>query len=226
MKTSETLNELATALAGFQGEAEVVSKDSTNPFFKSRYASLPNVVKSAAPLLAKHGLSVSQFLGHDELGDTLTTILLHKSGQYIADTMHLRPIKDDPQAQGSATTYGRRYAYMAATGLVADEDDDGNHASAPTESHADSHGGPKITQKQIEKLILPAKFRVQMDEQSFRVMLAAAPFFVQDLRELPLKKVNLLKAAIDAWRPPADIPADTEGLEQPDLAGATDVPFN
>lgn len=127
---SPELGELAAALATAQGEFESVSKDSANPFFKSKYASLPNVVKAASPILTAHGLSVSQLLGHDEQGDTLTTVLMHKSGQFIADTMHLRPVKDDPQAQGSATTYGRRYSYMAALGLVADEDDDGNAGSA------------------------------------------------------------------------------------------------
>lgn len=44
--------------------------------------------------------------------------------------MRLRPVKNDPQAHGSATSYAKRYAYMAVLGLVADEDDDGNKASA------------------------------------------------------------------------------------------------
>jgi len=126
---SEDLAELFTALAAFQSEVEAIPKTEANPFFKSRFAPLPDVVAAASPLLTANGLSVTQLLGHDEGGDTLTTIVGHKSGQFIGDTMHLRPVKDDPQAQGSATTYGRRYAYMAALGLVADEDDDGNSAS-------------------------------------------------------------------------------------------------
>ena len=44
--------------------------------------------------------------------------------------MHL--VKSDPQSQGSAVTYARRYSYMAALGLVADEDDDGNSGTRPT----------------------------------------------------------------------------------------------
>jgi hypothetical protein len=58
-------------------------------------------------------------------------MLLHKSGQFIADTALLHLVKDDPQAHGSAMTYLRRYSYMAILGLVADEDDDGNAASQP-----------------------------------------------------------------------------------------------
>jgi hypothetical protein len=126
---STELGELVAALSAAQGEFQSVGKSATNPFFKSSYAPLPEVVKAASPILTKHGLAVAQFLGHDERGDTLTTWLMHKSGQFISDTMQLRPVKDDPQAQGSATTYGRRYAYMAALGLVADDDDDGNAGS-------------------------------------------------------------------------------------------------
>lgn len=128
---SPELNELGAALAAAQGEFETVGKTETNPFFKSKYAGLPSVVKAASPVLTKHGLSVVQMPGHDDLGHTLTTMLLHKSGQFIAETMRLKPTKDDPQGLGSAITYGRRQSYMAALGLVADEDDDGNAASAP-----------------------------------------------------------------------------------------------
>lgn len=149
MNHSETLDLLATALSAAQGQFEAVGKDSNNPFFKSKYASLPNIVQHATPILVANGLSVSQLLGHDEHGDTLTTVLLHKSGQYLADTMHLRPVKNDPQAQGSATTYGRRYAYMAALGLVADEDDDGDAASKAAE--APKRSGKQTTEKRAPK---------------------------------------------------------------------------
>lgn len=134
MRSSEQLNELATALCAAQGQFQAVGKDSENPFFKSRYAGLPAVVKAATPILSEHGLSVAQLIGRDESGgDTLTTVLMHKSGQFLSDTMRLHLVKDDPQGQGSATTYARRYAYMAVLGLVADEDDDGNAASGPRE---------------------------------------------------------------------------------------------
>lgn len=123
------LDQLAAALSAAQGEFEAVAKTETNPFFKSKYAGLPDVVRAASPILAKHGLSICQMIGYDGEGDTLTTYLMHKSGQSLCGTMRLHLVKDDPQGQGSAVTYARRYAYMAALGLVADEDDDGNAAS-------------------------------------------------------------------------------------------------
>jgi len=128
---SESINELALALVSAQGEFSAVPKDSVNPFFKSNYAALPDVVKHATPILAKHGLAVSQFVSSEGDYDTLTTYLLHSSGQYISHTAKLHLVKDDPQAQGSAITYLRRYSYMSALGLVADVDDDGNLASSP-----------------------------------------------------------------------------------------------
>jgi ERF superfamily len=127
---SEQLNELAAALNKAQAEFSAIPKGSVNPFFKSNYAALPDVVAVATPVLTKHGLSVSQFIDHDGTHDTLTTYLLHASGQFIAQSMRLYLVKDDPQGQGSAVTYARRYSFMAVLGLVADNDDDGNAASA------------------------------------------------------------------------------------------------
>ena len=145
---SEQINELAAALAKAQAEFSAVPKDSQNPFFKSSYAALPEVVKTATPVLAKHGLAVSQFISVDDNGnDALMTYLIHSSGQYIAHTMKLHLIKDDPQGQGSAVTYARRYSYMAALGLVADVDDDGNAASQP---QAQRTYAPKADKPQYE----------------------------------------------------------------------------
>jgi hypothetical protein len=145
---SEQINELAAALAKAQGEFSAVPKDSTNPFFKSSYAALPEVVKTATPVLAKYGLAVSQFISQDDAGhDALMTYLIHSSGQFIAHTMKLHLIKDDPQAQGSAVTYARRYSYMAALGLVADVDDDGNSASQPQQRQSAPAAKPQYEAK-------------------------------------------------------------------------------
>lgn len=125
---------LAEALVAFQAEVGFVAKDTQNPFFKSKYADLPAVMREAQPVLAKHGLAVSQlpsfFNADGKIYDTLRTVVIHESGQEVESTMVLHPVKNDPQAHGSAITYARRYAYMAALGLVADVDDDGNAASA------------------------------------------------------------------------------------------------
>src|SRR4051794_39738370 len=127
MTQSISITELAKALGKFQAEVEHVTKDSTNPFFKSKYASLENVISTVRPHLAKHGLSFAQF--PDE--DGLTTTLMHSSGNWIAAHAKL-VIKDmTPQGHGSAITYLRRYALSAVLGIATEEDDDGNEASKP-----------------------------------------------------------------------------------------------
>jgi hypothetical protein len=143
MNQSPEITDLATALALAQAELTAIPKTDENPFFKSKYAGLPKVIEIASPIITKHGLSVSQLIGYDEHGDTLTTMLLHKSGQFIASTMRLHLVKNDPQGQGSATSYARRYSYMSVLGLVADEDDDGNRASTQQARSNRSGGAPK-----------------------------------------------------------------------------------
>ena len=61
MTRSETITHLAAALAKAQAEMPVAVFDATNPFLKSKYASLGAVIQSSRPILAKHGLSLVQF---------------------------------------------------------------------------------------------------------------------------------------------------------------------
>ena len=161
---SQEINELALALVKAQAEFSAVPKDSVNPFFKSTYAALPDVVKTATPVLAKNGLAVSQFISQDESGhDALITYLIHESGQFICHTARLMLVKDDPQAQGSAVTYLRRYSYMSVLGLVADVDDDGNAASQPVQQtykpKAQTAPAGAITQAQSKALFAILKSR-------------------------------------------------------------------
>jgi len=127
MTHSDSITDLAAALAAAQGELTPVAFDRDNPFFKSRYATLTALREAMRPVFAKHGLSIIQGAGPD--GGIETTIL-HASGEWItAAGLPMRPVKDDPQGIGSLITYARRYGLAAAAGLVADEDDDGNRAT-------------------------------------------------------------------------------------------------
>ena len=158
---SITNPKLSAALVAFQAEIGAVAKTSANPFFKSKYAALPDVVAHAQPLLAKHGLAVTQTIGFwntgDSVLDTLTTMLVHESGESLQDTMRLHLPKDDPQGQGSAVTYARRYSYMSILGLVADEDDDGNAGSKPQARPAQASAPTGKASPEIQKIIDAAK---------------------------------------------------------------------
>lgn len=131
MNKSAEIDQLAAALAAAQAEFQAVPKTAENPFFHSKYADLPSVVMAASPILSKHGIALSQMPDFDGENDLLTTLVMHKSGQWIEATARLHLVKADPQGQGSATTYMRRYAYSGGVGIVTDEDDDGNAASRP-----------------------------------------------------------------------------------------------
>jgi hypothetical protein len=137
MKTSDSISKISAALVKAQGELNAVSKDGNNPHFRSKYATLQNIVESTRDTLRKHGLAVVQtFSETDGSYISLNTTLLHESGEYISGTFSMRPSKADPQGLGSATTYARRYALSAILGIVADEDDDGNAASQPRTDRA------------------------------------------------------------------------------------------
>ena len=122
---SPEIDKLAAALAKAQSELEGAKKESTNPFFKSSYADLHAVIKSAFPYLSKYGLSVSQ--GNEIIPNAIcvTTTLMHASGQWLRSKVKLPLSKVDAQGVGAAITYGRRYGLSAIVG-IAQYDDDAN----------------------------------------------------------------------------------------------------
>ena len=126
---SESLAALAAALSKAQGVMEGATKAGLNPHFKSKYADLASVWDACRKPLADNGLSVVQLPGGDGQTLSVTTILMHESGEWIEGTMTMTPTKNDPQGVGSCLTYARRYA-LAATVGISPEDDDGNAASA------------------------------------------------------------------------------------------------
>lgn len=130
MKMSESITEFAKAMAIFQGEVENAKKTADNPFFKSKYADLAEIWDTIRQPLTKNGLAITQIPSADGPKVKITTLVTHLSGQWIEGELDLTATKADPQAIGSAITYGRRYALAAFCG-IAQEDDDGNKASQP-----------------------------------------------------------------------------------------------
>ena len=128
MEKSESIKSLSLALLKFNAEVGKIGKKSTNPFFKSKYASLPDILSEIAEPLQKSGLVIIQLPD----GEMLSTMLVHaESGEYITATSIMKPVKNDPQSMGSAITYQRRYSIASILNLNIDEDDDGNRATKP-----------------------------------------------------------------------------------------------
>lgn len=124
-------SKLAAALVKAQKAMRPAVASKINPAFpKSKYADLFDVMDVAQGPLNDNGLAVSQSVANDINGVSVTTTLLHESGEKLVSEPCWLPVsKKDPQGYGSAITYARRYSAAALLGIVVDKDDDGNAAS-------------------------------------------------------------------------------------------------
>lgn len=128
LKMSPTIGELARALCEAQKTMDNAKRDSLNPFFHTNYSSLASVWEACRPALVENGLAVSQLCINEGDMVGVETILMHTSGEWISNKLMLKPIKPDPQAQGSALTYARRYSLSGIVCLATEADDDGEGA--------------------------------------------------------------------------------------------------
>jgi hypothetical protein len=131
MEMSETISELAKALAKAQGEIEDATKDSVNPAFRSKYADIASIRAVIRGPLSSNGLAVVQNPTTSSNGVidsvTIETRITHTSGEFITGVLRMPIGKSDPHGVGSGITYARRYALMSMLCLASD-DDDGNAA--------------------------------------------------------------------------------------------------
>ena len=112
------------ALHAAKQELGKVPKDSTNPFFKSKYFDINGLLDVVEPILHKHGLVVIQPI---QGGNVITKVVHAATGEYIESSLELSK-STDPQKHGSEITYYRRYTLQSLLAMQAD-DDDGNAAS-------------------------------------------------------------------------------------------------
>lgn len=137
---SANVNELFTALSKAQAKMGLAKKQSSNPFFKSKYASLDAVWEACKDYLAEQGLAISQTTVMQGEQLLLVTTLGHASGQWSKGLYPINPIKLDPQGFGSAMTYARRYSLAAIVGIAFGDDDDGESAQGR---------GSKLSESQV-----------------------------------------------------------------------------
>lgn len=135
MRSSLETNEIAAALAKAQGAFRTASKSNVNPHFKTRYASLADLMEAVRQPLSDNGLAIVQAPDMRREAFVLVTRLTHASGQWF-ESLYPLPTNGGPQQLGSAITYARRYALAAMLSVAADEDedDDGEVAKDATAS--------------------------------------------------------------------------------------------
>ena len=121
------------AMLAFQSTNPRVAKSGDNPQFRSKYITLEDLT-SVARECNKHGLVIYHYMdGSEDGSDYCVTAVAHaESGQYVEARVRLLYGKQNPQGQGSACTYARRYGLGALLALCETEDDDANQAM---ESH-------------------------------------------------------------------------------------------
>jgi hypothetical protein len=118
------MNQFHKKLFILQQEIGAISKDSKNPYFKSKYFDINSLIKSLLPLLKKHRILLLQPISENSVCSILQDL---ESEESIMSSIPLGDISD-PQKLGGAITYYRRYTLQSLLGLQA-EDDDGNTAS-------------------------------------------------------------------------------------------------
>ena len=140
---------LPSVLAKAQMELKKATKSANNPYFKSKYAGLDDVIEACRNVLNSHGIAVTQTVEYSPerttrseegaaLSNTpqqtfLVTTLLY--GEHsIRSVMPLEYKKADMQSLGSAITYARRYSLQSICCLATDEPDDDANAAVGTEA--------------------------------------------------------------------------------------------
>jgi hypothetical protein len=130
-------------------ELKKAAKSASNPYFKSKYAGLDDVIEACRNVLNSHGIAVTQTVEYTpevkfraseerearvvaEQVNLVTTLLYGE--QSIWSTMPLEYKKADMQSLGSAITYARRYSLQGICCLATDEPDDDANAAVGTEA--------------------------------------------------------------------------------------------
>jgi len=168
MAEFETIDGITKALAEAQLEMTNPKFDSQNPHFRNNFASLASVRNAVVPVLAKHGIAMTQNLETTEGGIACTTTLWHSSGQFLRFGPLVMPAtKADAQGYGSAATYARRYALMAVCGVVGDDDDDANAASGKVTTDPRGDLGKQVDTKTVNKW---AKALIEQIDQPHRIV--------------------------------------------------------
>lgn len=169
MRMSQNVVDLFKGLSVFRKQLKQPLKDANNPFFKSKYVPLENVVEVIDDALKDTGLSYTQEIETTPNGTNIIhTIIMHESGQYmVVDGAELKPTKQDPQGIGSAITYNRRYSLSTAFGIASDTDDDGNQASSkPSNSSGSTKQQQQKAGEKHQKAITEAAIMKAQEQYS------------------------------------------------------------
>lgn len=192
---SESIKHISEAMAKFQGEVTQPKKDKTNPFFKSKYVPLENVVEVITDEAPKHGLSFFQSPCNDEHGRIgISTLVTHQSGEFIEfEPLFMKAEKNNAQGSGALITYLRRYTLSSIFGITSDEDDDGNATSSPARQT------PQLAnEQQLKTLKDEIEAFTQKFEQATKETVLDT-LGIQNINQLNVQQVNNAVRTLKEW---------------------------
>lgn len=203
MKKSESILKISKALIEFRKDVKQPMKDADNPYFKSKYVPLENVVEAIDEVAPSKGLAFTQWALNDEQGRVgVATLLLHDSGEFIEyDPVFMNADKNTPQGAGSLITYLKRYTLSAIFGITSDEDDDGNQATGNKSKPKQDAGKLELVKMNADVLakILTSKGNKQTREDIIRAYTQDANinnFTNQQLTQL----ADRIKAKVEQYK--------------------------
>lgn len=142
MSRSESIKELAAALAAAQGSFPPIVKNKTAKVpmkaggqYSYKYADLSEIFDCIMPTLSKNGLAITQSPTMDAAhGLILETTIMHSSGEWVSGLYPLNK-KERPQEMGSEISYAKRYTITSMLGIQADDTDASSHTVDAIKGH-------------------------------------------------------------------------------------------
>jgi hypothetical protein len=235
MEKSEQINELITALVKFQGavspvvmnkEAKIVFEKNGKWIDKSyRYADLGAIFEAIRKPLSESGLAISQFPSVDQGEVIVQTMLFHTSGQFIKETLKMKPADVKIQSIGSTITYGKRYSISAILGISTEDDDDGSAGNGnDMDQRLPADRRPPATGRPAQQPLAPAQQPAPASQPGPRPTRgnprrATAP-------QQPQKTATPVTSALPVGVTPAtdDLPWDPNEQQNPDGFKAPPLP--
>ena len=169
---------IATALLEFHKTNPSAFEDKRNPHFKNQYASLESVINTVRTA-SQFGLTFTQEMDFEGDITFVRTVMMHSSGDTrVSRTKIVSKDPNDPQKQGSAISYAKRYGLQSIFGLPSD-DDDGEIANKDGKPPTDP--------------ILEAIKNAQSIKELNQIYKSNQPFTDKNLRTIKAKRGELEK---------------------------------
>jgi hypothetical protein len=192
---------LAESLVRALSEMPLITRDRTADIpgkdgktgYSYKYTDLATLIDKVKPILARWGLALIQDVGGDGKTVSITTTLIHVSGQERHSPALLMGAGSTPQATGSAITYARRYQAMAALGLAPDDDDGQAAAAAPYRE--EDLSPPLFPPSWVDGYLRLARQKGLTDADIERIVLAVSGTRAREVRYLYQTEQEALNAA-------------------------------